>query len=225
MRRCSADRPQVLRPVTQIGGATGCRSMLSLFPPENATGNYVKVVQRIPVRIDFTNLAAGETATRALRPAISCRHAGNGARAWSTKVASGGNAPSHLGSNFGGWSGRGAAWWAVAKMSLEAELRSVSGVFSAAATAKAAVMPGTISKGIPASRERGDLFAGAAEDERVAGLEADDGAAGAGVFEHERVNAGLGDARLAAALADGDDSGRRGWRARGLRRRRGRRAG
>ena len=32
--------------VTQIGGATG--SMLSLFPPENATGNYVKVVQRIP---------------------------------------------------------------------------------------------------------------------------------------------------------------------------------
>lgn len=39
--------------VTQVGGATG--SMLSLFPPENATGNYVKVVQRIPVRIDFTN--------------------------------------------------------------------------------------------------------------------------------------------------------------------------
>jgi membrane fusion protein (multidrug efflux system) len=29
---------------------------LSLFPPENATGNYVKVVQRIPVRINFTNL-------------------------------------------------------------------------------------------------------------------------------------------------------------------------
>ena len=28
--------------VTQIGGATG--SMLSLFPPENATGNYVKVI-------------------------------------------------------------------------------------------------------------------------------------------------------------------------------------
>ena len=40
--------------VTEIGGATG--SSLSLFPPENATGNYVKVVQRIPVRIDFTNL-------------------------------------------------------------------------------------------------------------------------------------------------------------------------
>ncbi len=37
--------------ITQIGGATG--SSLSLFPPENATGNYVKVVQRIPVRIDL----------------------------------------------------------------------------------------------------------------------------------------------------------------------------
>ena len=40
--------------VAEIGGATG--SSLSLFPPENATGNYVKVVQRIPVRINFTNL-------------------------------------------------------------------------------------------------------------------------------------------------------------------------
>src|ERR1019366_1582696 len=40
--------------VTQIGGATG--SVLSLFPPENATGNYVKVVQRVPVRIDFTDV-------------------------------------------------------------------------------------------------------------------------------------------------------------------------
>jgi membrane fusion protein (multidrug efflux system) len=40
--------------ITQIGGATG--SSLSLFPPENATGNYVKVVQRIPVRIDFTDM-------------------------------------------------------------------------------------------------------------------------------------------------------------------------
>ena len=40
--------------IGEIGGATG--SSLSLFPPENATGNYVKVVQRIPVRINFTNL-------------------------------------------------------------------------------------------------------------------------------------------------------------------------
>ncbi len=35
--------------VESIGGATG--SKLSILPPENASGNYVKVVQRIPVRI------------------------------------------------------------------------------------------------------------------------------------------------------------------------------
>ncbi len=52
--------------VTQIGGATG--SNLSLFPPENATGNYVKVVQRLPVRID---LDQGENQDRALRPGLS----------------------------------------------------------------------------------------------------------------------------------------------------------
>jgi membrane fusion protein, multidrug efflux system len=54
--------------VTQIGGATG--SKLSLFPPENATGNYVKVVQRIPVRIDFTDLN-DEDGDYALRPGFS----------------------------------------------------------------------------------------------------------------------------------------------------------
>jgi membrane fusion protein (multidrug efflux system) len=35
--------------VDSIAGATG--GVLSLLPPENATGNYVKVVQRIPVKI------------------------------------------------------------------------------------------------------------------------------------------------------------------------------
>ena len=54
--------------VRQIGGATG--SMLSLFPPENATGNYVKVIQRIPVRIDFVSLAK-EDADYVLRPGLS----------------------------------------------------------------------------------------------------------------------------------------------------------
>jgi len=39
--------------VANIGGATG--ATFSLLPPENATGNYVKVVQRIPVRINFDN--------------------------------------------------------------------------------------------------------------------------------------------------------------------------
>jgi len=54
--------------VTQIGGATG--SVLSLFPPENATGNYVKVVQRVPVRIDFTDLK-NEDPKQELRPGLS----------------------------------------------------------------------------------------------------------------------------------------------------------
>lgn len=53
--------------ITQIGGATG--SMLSLFPPENATGNYVKVVQRIPVRLDLTDQR--ENNDHLLRPGMS----------------------------------------------------------------------------------------------------------------------------------------------------------
>ena len=54
--------------VTQIGGATG--SVLSLFPPENATGNYVKVVQRVPVRIDFDDLSRDDP-NHQLRPGLS----------------------------------------------------------------------------------------------------------------------------------------------------------
>jgi len=54
--------------VKQIGGATGSR--LSLFPPENATGNYVKVVQRIPVRVNFKDLA-NENKDHLLRPGMS----------------------------------------------------------------------------------------------------------------------------------------------------------
>lgn len=53
--------------ITQIGGATG--SVLSLFPPENATGNYVKVVQRLPVRIDLANKS--EDSDHLLRPGLS----------------------------------------------------------------------------------------------------------------------------------------------------------
>jgi membrane fusion protein (multidrug efflux system) len=49
-----------------IGGATGSR--FSLLPPENATGNYVKVVQRIPVRI---LLSPGENLDHLLRPGMS----------------------------------------------------------------------------------------------------------------------------------------------------------
>ena len=52
--------------VTGIGGASGSR--YSLLPPENATGNYVKVVQRIPVRID---LDPDENKDHRLRPGMS----------------------------------------------------------------------------------------------------------------------------------------------------------
>jgi membrane fusion protein (multidrug efflux system) len=52
--------------VTGIGGAAGSR--LSLLPPENATGNYVKVVQRLPVRID---LDPGQNDDHRLRPGMS----------------------------------------------------------------------------------------------------------------------------------------------------------
>lgn len=37
--------------VSSLGGATGAR--FSLLPPDNATGNFVKVTQRLPVRIDL----------------------------------------------------------------------------------------------------------------------------------------------------------------------------
>jgi len=53
--------------------------------------------------------------------------------------------------------------------------------------------------------EEGDLLSGATEDKRVAGLEPDDRAFIACVFEEELMDPGLCDPRLAAALADGDD--------------------
>jgi membrane fusion protein (multidrug efflux system) len=37
------------------GFTAGTGSTLALLPPENATGNFIKVVQRLPVRIDFTD--------------------------------------------------------------------------------------------------------------------------------------------------------------------------
>ena len=56
--------------VTNMGGGTG--SVFSLLPPENATGNYVKVVQRVPVRIDFDRAAGQEfNAEGLLKPGLS----------------------------------------------------------------------------------------------------------------------------------------------------------
>ena len=52
--------------VDSIAGASGAR--FSLLPPENATGNYVKVVQRVPVKIV---LDAGSNNDHSLRPGLS----------------------------------------------------------------------------------------------------------------------------------------------------------
>jgi len=52
--------------IESLGGATGSR--LSVLPPENASGNYVKVVQRIPVRI---TIDPGQEGIDRLRPGMS----------------------------------------------------------------------------------------------------------------------------------------------------------
>jgi membrane fusion protein (multidrug efflux system) len=52
--------------VNSIAGATG--PLFSVLPPENATGNYVKIVQRIPVKIV---LDPGENRDLQLRPGMS----------------------------------------------------------------------------------------------------------------------------------------------------------
>jgi len=52
--------------VDSIAGATG--PLFSLLPPENATGNYVKIVQRVPVKIV---LNPGENRDRRLRPGMN----------------------------------------------------------------------------------------------------------------------------------------------------------
>ena len=52
--------------VDSISGGTGAR--FSLLPPDNATGNFVKVVQRIPVRISLLEVPEHMT----LRAGLSC---------------------------------------------------------------------------------------------------------------------------------------------------------
>jgi membrane fusion protein (multidrug efflux system) len=52
--------------VDSVAGATG--PLFSLLPPENATGNYVKIVQRVPVKIV---LEPGENHDRQLRPGMN----------------------------------------------------------------------------------------------------------------------------------------------------------
>ncbi|HTG54173.1 MAG TPA: HlyD family efflux transporter periplasmic adaptor subunit, partial [Gemmatimonadaceae bacterium] len=52
--------------VESLSGATGAR--FALLPPDNATGNFTKVVQRVPVRIRITQ---GLGPARPLRPGMS----------------------------------------------------------------------------------------------------------------------------------------------------------
>jgi membrane fusion protein, multidrug efflux system len=54
--------------IESFSGATGAK--FSLLPPDNATGNFVKVVQRVPVRI---HLQADSTVMQRLRPGMSVK--------------------------------------------------------------------------------------------------------------------------------------------------------
>ena len=63
---CDANGRSYKGRVDSISGATG--PIFSLLPPENATGNYVKIVQRIPVKIV---LEQGENRDHQLRPGMN----------------------------------------------------------------------------------------------------------------------------------------------------------
>jgi membrane fusion protein (multidrug efflux system) len=52
--------------VAGLGGGTG--SAFAVIPAQNATGNWIKVVQRLPVRVE---LEAGELARHPLRVGVS----------------------------------------------------------------------------------------------------------------------------------------------------------
>ena len=58
--------------VDSVGGGTGAR--FSLLPPENATGNYVKVVQRVPVKIILDPKEYGNPHTLRAGVAQALRH-------------------------------------------------------------------------------------------------------------------------------------------------------
>jgi membrane fusion protein, multidrug efflux system len=53
--------------LTSFSPATG--AMFALLPPDNATGNFVKVVQRLPVKIEFTDLS--DSLVKKLRPGLN----------------------------------------------------------------------------------------------------------------------------------------------------------
>ncbi len=51
-----------------ISLAPGTGAVFSVIPPENATGNFTKIVQRVPVRVE---LEAGDDMLKLLRPGLS----------------------------------------------------------------------------------------------------------------------------------------------------------
>jgi membrane fusion protein, multidrug efflux system len=53
--------------VSSFSPATGAK--FSLLPPDNASGNFVKVVQRLPVKIEFTNTS--DSLLQRLRPGMN----------------------------------------------------------------------------------------------------------------------------------------------------------
>jgi membrane fusion protein (multidrug efflux system) len=53
--------------VTSFAPATGAK--FALLPPDNSSGNFVKVVQRLPVKIEFTNKQ--DTLIRQIRPGMN----------------------------------------------------------------------------------------------------------------------------------------------------------
>ncbi len=63
---CRAVVPQRVRASASTSPATGAK--FSLLPPDNSTGNYTHVIQRIPVRIAVTS---GLDAEHPLRPGMS----------------------------------------------------------------------------------------------------------------------------------------------------------
>ena len=54
--------------VESLSGGTG--AAFSLFPPDNATGNFTRIVQRLPVRLRFQ---AKENYQDRIRPGVSCK--------------------------------------------------------------------------------------------------------------------------------------------------------
>ena len=53
--------------LSSFSPATG--ATFALLPPDNATGNFVKVVQRLPVKIEFTDLS--DSLVKKLRPGLN----------------------------------------------------------------------------------------------------------------------------------------------------------